>query len=325
MIISVDETGDFKAGAGRNFGLVILTSITDSGYDKFLSFLDKVFPSGYVGIKGNTIAPKQRKIILNYIGHKPDIKYTAFLYDLAGGTEEWVEKHRSGQLEKIKQSVKEKEKLLTDSYLKDINLLINQVAKYSTADYSKFVMFFELFMKWQRFFMFDYITTDHNKDSWDMHFVIDTQGQSGKFLRLLEAYLILTTHNNPKFSIVTPEELGIDHPYVVKYAYKNNVNLHDGKKFFSDLRIGDDKKEPSLLLPDLIGHVIQRSINEYNNGLYLKDLYKLRKNRSIIQTITNPNAYFTIYGFDRTRNKKDTALLLKKHHYYMRKFEYKRR
>ncbi|MEO6078145.1 MAG: hypothetical protein ABIP54_05140, partial [Candidatus Andersenbacteria bacterium] len=195
----------------------------------------------------------------------------------------------------------------------------------SISDYSKFIIFFELFMEWQRSFMFDYINMDQNKDTWDMHIVIDTQNKPDKFLRLLRSYLILTTSNNPKFSINTPKELGTDHPYIAKHAYEGNPNLHDGKKFFSDLRIGNDKKEPSLLLPDLIGHVIQRSIRDHKNGLYLKDLYKLRKNRSIIQTINNPNAYFIIHGFDRTRGKKDIALLLKKHHYYMRKFEYKRR
>ena len=325
MIIAVDETGDFKATPTANVGLVVLVSITDEGYNKLLSFLNVIFPNGLSGIKSNAMTEKQRRIVLNYIAHKPYIKYTAVLFDLSSGGEKSVQAHRNGQIEKIKSAVEEKKSLFKASYLEDIKLLINQIGAYSISDYARFVMFFELFMGWQRVFMFDYINTERIKDSWNMNITIDTQNKPNKFLRLLKSYLTLTTHNNPNFTIMTPAELGTDHPYLLNHSYENNLELHDGKKFFKDMKIGDDKQDPCLLLPDLIGHTIQKSIKQFNNGLYIKDLYRIRNNRSIALTLKNPNSYFTILGFDKSKGKKDVADILKAHHYTMRKFESSRK
>lgn len=54
-----------------------------------------IFPNGFTGIKGRSLTKEQRKQILRYIGKKPEIKYTATLYDLSGGSDELVNYHKS--------------------------------------------------------------------------------------------------------------------------------------------------------------------------------------------------------------------------------------
>ncbi len=320
MIVAVDETGSFRDSTGKSFGIVTLVTVTDKEWSKFSDFMSSLFPDGFIGVKGKTLTTSQRKNVLKYIGSKPEIKYTAFLYDLSGGSDEWVDYHKKGTIEKAEARISEMGNKLHPKYLKDIRLYLNQLRSYSIGDYAKFVMFTELFTEWQRYFQFDYFYTHIANDSWRMHHIIDTQNKPNKFIRLVQATLKLTTSElNPNYGIYTPKEWGLDHPFIEYHSKDGDPQRHDASKFYEDFRIGDEKVDASLVLPDIIGHSIMFSILNRKEKAWLKCLKRLRQNRSFTITTKHKQGYYHITGFDKSKDPRDVNPTIKEHWILMKK------
>ncbi len=314
MIVAVDETGSFKDPTGKSFGIVTLVTVTDTEWNKFSAFMGKLFPDGFVGVKGRKLTKEQREKILKYIGSKPEIKYTAFLYDLTGGSDKWVDYHKKETIRKAEAKIATMKDQLQPSYVKDIHLYLNQLKNYSVGDYAKFVMFTELFIDWQRFFQFDYVHTNIKNDSWRMHHIIDAQNQPNKFLRLVRSTMILTTSElNPNYGIFTPKEWSKNHPFIVYHSKDGDVQRQDGRKFYEDFRIGDEKVDPPLVLPDIVGHTIMTSILKRKEKSWLKYLRRLKPNRSFTITTKHKDSYYHITGFDKSKDPRDVNPIIKEH------------
>lgn len=282
-----------------------------------------VFPQGVSDLKGKKLKEQDLDKLLDYISRKSGIKYTAFLYDLSGGDDEWVNFHRNETVRKAKLTIEKMRDQLFPSYVKDIELYLNQLKKYSVGDYAKYVMYTEILLQWQQFFAFDYIFLSVKKDTWNMHHVLDTQNQPKKFIRLIQATMKLTAnHLNPNYRIITPAEWPINHPYFKKYRYKGDINLHDANKFFEDFKIDDEQNNPVLLLPDAIGYVIYKSILNQHDEKWLHRLHKMKQNRSwaLINKFKDPDGYYHITGFNRVKNPRDVLPLVKSHYVAMKRF-----
>jgi len=319
MLVLVDETGSFRAMKDKNFGIVTLVTITDSELDNFDSFMLNMFPAGYSNIKGKTLRDAEREKILKYIGKKPEIKYTAFLYDLTSGTDEWVNYHRNETIRRTENKLEEMKDQLFPSYTADMNLFLNQIRKYSIADYAKYVMFTEIFIEWQQFFQFDYVYTHISRDSWDMRHVIDMQNEPNKFKRLVTNTMILTTNEqNPNYRIYTPKEWGEKHPFIVKHSQKDDIRKQNGRVFFKDLKITTEQEEPRLILPDLIGYIIMNSILKRDQKKWLMSLKRITQNRSLTMIHKRKSNYYKITGFNKIKNPYDVHPPLREHDRKMR-------
>lgn len=321
MFIAIDETGQFRDQTGKNIGIVTLVTITESEWLKFLAFANKTVPQGLNNSKGKTLTAFQRERVLKYIGSKPEIKYTAYLYDLSGGNDQWVEYHKSETIRKAEDKIKVMGNRLKPSYVKDLRLYLNQLGNYSVGDYAKFVMFTELFTEWQRFFQFDYVYTHIKNDSWHMHFIIDTQNQPNKFVKLVQATLKLTTSElNPNYGIYTPKEWIADHPFIEYHSKDGDTQRHDGQKFYEDFVIGNEQDNLQLFLPDIIGHTLLNSILRRKEKRWLMNLKRLKQNRSLTITnkFKNPDGYYHITGFDKSKDPKDVLPMVKEHYKLMR-------
>ena len=314
LIVVADETGSFRDKTGKSFGIVTLVTITDREWIKFSTFMNGIFSGGFVGVKGRNLTKYQRERILKYIGSKPEIKYTAFLYDLNSGADNWVDHHKKETIRRADEKMKAMSRQLKPSYIKDLRLYLNQLNNYSIGDYAKFVMFTELFRGWQQHFQFDYVYTHVKNDSWRMHFIIDTQNQPSKFIRLVQATLKLTTNElNSDYGIFTPQEWGQKHPFITYHSKDGDINKHDANKFHEDFRIGDEKIDEPLVLPDIIGHTIMFSILNRRETMWLKYLKRLKQNRSFTITTKHDKGYYHITGFDRSKDYLDVNPIIKEH------------
>lgn len=318
MIIAVDETGCFSESGTLKYGLVTLVTVTDKEWVKFSGFMDNLYPKGWSKIKGTNITFENRQKILKYIGKKQEIKYTCFLYDLTPGTDEWVKWHKNEQVKRIEKSITSvKKQSGHPNLIRELELIRNQIRNLSVSDYSKFIMIFELFVQWQRFFQFDYVYTYHKNDSWRMRHIIDTQNKPDKFKWLVKNMLSLTTsERNPNYGIYSPKEWLNGHPFNEIYGMKEDINKINAKLFYENFKIGNELQDLELLLPDLIGNTIHKSIQNRKIKQWLKLVKRLTSNRSL--TITNKvtgnnHQYYLIRGFDKLRPKKAVNPILREH------------
>ncbi len=319
MFIVLDETGDFKDPKSKRFGLVTLVTITDSELRKFDSFMLSIFPKGYGEIKGRMLSESEREKVLKYISSKPEIKYTSLVYDISFGGDDSVKIHAEKSLTKLEAAIGGL-KNLSPKGKQQFELLRNQLRKYKIGDYAKFVIYTEVFIAWQQYFHFDYIYTHLKRDSWELHFILDSQNEPSKFQDLLKKMLGLTTNElNPNYSIYTPNEWDKSHPLVQRYSEKGDVNRINGKDFYQDLIVGDEKTYPSLFLPDVIGYTIYNSILNCHNVRGLKFLKRLRPNRSMTLTHGGKNGYYTVGGFGGVILAPDMNEILREHYTLMSK------
>lgn len=324
MIVTVDETGSFKEKGDIEYGLVTLVTITDSEWIKFSEFMKNLYPAGWHEIKGTNISLENRIKIIKYIGKKPEIKYTTFLYDLTSGTDEWVNYHRNEEVKRLNKTIEDiKNKKGHQSLISELELLRNQLGNLTVSDYSKFIMIFELFVEWQKYFQFDYFYTSPQNDSWKMKHIIDTQNKPNKFKNLLKNLIMLTTNElNPSYGINSPKEWMVNHPFNKIYGVPNRPEAFNGKLFYKDFKIGTEQKDLQLILPDLIGNTIHKSIKNREKPMWLKLLRRLKPNRSL--TITNKVSgnkyqYYLVRGFDRLRERKAVSPAIKEHSILMSK------
>ncbi|MFZ2025112.1 MAG: hypothetical protein WAV51_02445 [Microgenomates group bacterium] len=324
MYIAIDETGSFREGKDLEYGIVTLVTITDNEWRKFRSLMDALYPNGWSDIKGKTIDDGNREKILKYIGTKYEIKYTSLLFDLKFGIDELVKYQRNGQVRLIKESIDSlKINNGHKSLIDELELMARRLNAMSNADFSKFMLIYELYREWMQYYQFDFIHIYKANDSWDLNHIIDTQTKSENFKTILNQMLILTTnHLNPEFKIFSPQELrNIKHPFELKHSIMfEGRSVLDGHKVFRNLKISNEQNEPVLLLPDLIGNTIHRSIKYRYEKKWLKMLKRIMSNRSI--TMNNKfrigkNNYYLIRGFDRNMNQENLNLILQEHHTLM--------
>ncbi|MBI2310279.1 hypothetical protein HYU90_00415 [Candidatus Collierbacteria bacterium] len=316
MVIAVDETGSFRAGKGLNYGLTVLVTVTDSTWGDFVKYADGLFPSGWKNVKGKTVGEKEREELIKFIGKRDEFKYVAHLYDLGFGEDSVVKEHQAIQKAKF---LGQKAR---PSMQKELQMLHNQLGNLSVSDYSKFILIFELFVEWQRFFQFDYVYTHPSRDSWVLWHTVDTQNKPDKFKDLIKKMLILTTSNlNPNYGIFSPAEWKREHPFNERHCLDGDVTKQSGRIFFENFKIGNEQNDPCLILPDLIGHTIHKSISNRNEKRWLRLLKRLRNNRSL--TMTNkrtgkPEQYYLVRGFDKNRDSGGVAEEIKEHYRSMR-------
>ena len=320
MYIATDETGSFREGKDLEYGIVTLVTITDKEWLKLKALLDQLFPNGWSKIKGSNIDDANREKIIKYIGKKHEIKYTAFLFDLTFGTDEWVKFHRDGQVNKVQIAINSlKKDNGHPNLISEMELLGRRLNRLSNADYSKFILIYDLYREWLQYYQFDFVYIHRDNDSWDLNHIIDNQSRAGNFKTVLDQMLILTTnHLNPDFTTYSPQELkNTNHPFELKYSTQfNGKNAIDGHKVFKNLRISNEQDDPVLFLPDLIGNTIHKSIKNRHQKRWLKMLKRLSSNRSL--TMNNKfregkNNYYLVRGFDKTMERYKLNPIISEH------------
>lgn len=323
MIVTVDETGSFRSEGSLEYGIATLVTISDSEWENFSSYLNKLYPNGWKEIKGTNIRIEKRKEILKYIGRRQELKYTSHLFDLTSGSDNWIQSHQKEQVKRIEKAINRiKIQKGHPNLIKELTLIRNQVRNLAISDYSKFILIFELFADWQKYFQFDYVFMHPGRDSWKLKHTIDMQNKPDKFKGLIKSMLSLTTNMlNPNYQIFTPKEWSEQHPFNAKYGIKGEKYLINAKKFYSNFKIGTEQNDPWLILPDLIGNTIHQSIKFRKEKSILKMLKRLKPNRSfaIINAQTgNKNQYYLIRGFDKSKDRKDVNLILREHYFAMK-------
>lgn len=323
MIIAVDETGDFHEKGDIKYGLVTLVTITDSEWVKFSDFMNKLFPQGWGHIKGHNLGIEDRIKILRYIGKKQEIKYTTSLYDLTIGSNSWVENHQREEVKRMNNAIERARNANGHpSLIAELKLLRNKLGSLAVGDYAKFIMFFELYREWMKFFQFDFFYTYPKNDSWKMKHIVDTQNNPDKFKELLKNILMLTINElSPDYKVYSPEEWPSDHPFNKIYGIPDRPDGLDGRLFFSDFTIGDEHKDLPLFLPDVIGNTIHKSIKNRKNSFWLRLLKRLKSNRSL--TLTNKESgsasrYYSVNGFNKSLNRKSVSPSIKEHYLLMK-------
>ena len=299
MQIGVDETGDFNKSSDRRFSLVTLVTVTDKEWFSFHDFVENNFTNGFKNIKGNNISFTDRKKIIKYISHHPEIKYTCIVFDHNFGDTSIVESHKTQQILKIQNWVVNNLANVHPKMIDDLSLLRDQIGNLSPTDYAKYFFITELFIFWQRFFQMDYALTSSIRDSWIMNHVVDMQVKADKFKRIVNSTMHLTANSfNPNFRIITPVNWKKTHPFLLRHSFRGDLCSQDGKKFFEHFKIGDEKTDHILFLPDLIGNSIYNSILHLNEIKWLKLLSYLKSNRSISMIKgRRKDLYYVIRGF----------------------------
>jgi len=325
MYIAIDETGSFREGRDLEYGIVTLVTITDKEWGKLKSLLDKLYPQGWTDIKGKNIDYLNRKKLLKFIGSKHEIKYSSILFDLTAGSDEWVDFHRKGQVNKVNIAIA---KLQSSNghpdLIKEMRLIASRLSKLANADYSKFIFIYDLYYEWLCFYQFDFVYIHITNDSWELNHIIDNQSKAGNFKTLLNQMLILTTnHLNPTFRTFSPQEFkGKKHPFELKHAIIfDDKSAIDGHKVFKNMKISNEQNDSVLLLPDLIGNTIHRSIKYRHEIKWLKMLKRLQSTRSIVMNNRfrkGKNNYYLIRGFDKSKNKFEMNPIIREHYNLMK-------
>lgn len=305
MYISIDETGSFREGKDLEYGLITLVSITDLEWEKLKLYLSRMYPKGWGKLKGSNINYVDRSKLIKYIGKKHEIKYTTLLFDLNFGTDERIEYHRSGQLGKLDKCINS---LSTSNghpnLINDLEVMRRRLNSMSKSDYTKFILIYELYREWMQYYQFDFININQKNDTWDLKHRIDNQSRAGNFKTILEDMLTLTTsHLNPDYIPYSPIELkDKNHPFETKHSIViDGHSAIDGHKIFNDLKISNEQDDPVLLLPDLIGNTIHKSIKFRKQKVWLKLLRHLSSNRSLVMNNrhrSGKNNYYLVRGFN---------------------------
>jgi len=149
--------------------------------------------------------------------------------------------------------------------------------------------------------------------------VIDSQSRAGNFKELLKDMLTLTTnHLNKNFITYSPTELkDIDHPFYSKHEikYEEGVAI-DGHKVFKNLKITSEQEEPVLLIPDLIGNTIHKSIKFRSEHKWLAMLNRVKSRRSLIMNNRfreGNNNYYLVKGFDKSKEYYQLNPIIREH------------
>lgn len=309
MYIVSDETGPFESERSGDFCLITIVTLPDIECKLFEEWLKREFPENVSSIKGNTNLPiADRLKIIKYIQKRPDIKYACIALDLGLSKKSDVEYHQNGILEKLDEYIGVVRKVNPSniSLVKDISLLKNQIKKLKRVDFIKFYMWAILYIDWYQFSQFDYVNLSIKRDSWDMHHIIDTQSKSTTFVKLLTAYVKMTTTmgvNN--YRVYSPKEWSLDHPYNKKYGTEKGI---DGKIFYKDFKIGDDKSELILKLPDIIGNTLFKSINKVTAKELLKIVKRLKGNRTWMVKKLGESYFYKMIRLNKEANYQESKL-----------------
>lgn len=269
-------------------------------------------------VKGNNIDFQTRERILKYIGSKPEIKYFSILFDLNSGSDQAIQAHKDKQLQKFQEAADGIKNPIHPNMAKEILLMRNQVKNLSLSNYVKYIFATGLFSDWQQYFQFDYVYLDPKRDSWELNHIIDNQSEPGKFIRLVRDTMVLTNNElNPNFKVYSPKEWPKNHPFNKKNGTGRSKAKIDGRLFFKNFRLGDEKIDFCLFLPDLIGNTIYNSIMKSSEIRWLKILKRIKQNRSLSITLKDKIGYYIINGFDPTKTKHDINPMIKAHHKLM--------
>jgi hypothetical protein len=323
MYVAIDETADFTESGKHRFGVVTLVSSSDKAWEAFTQRMDTILLE-WKTTKSNDIRNSIRKKILNEITLRNEIKYYAYAYDISPDADYWAEWHKTQQAERIQIAI---DNCLSEkspkTLIEDLQLLKNQLSKYSVADYAKFILIFDLLAEWNKYKLFDYVYMNPNRDTWDFSIFIDTQSKSTKFERLVQSMLVLTTNErNHKYKSFFPVELGPDHPYIQKYAVKLPDNRQgtietDGRKIYPRINVTSEQISPQIFLPDFIGSILHKSIFYQHNIENHKLLVKLTSARSLAlnnKFVRSKNNYYHIRTFNKNLKSNEVSQIFKDHY-----------
>ena len=264
MYIFTDESGQFVESPNSEWAILVVSTITDKMLVQFEQFYKGLFGNKWPEIKASQLDFPTRDKLLRFIGKFDEIRYAAFVYDYKSTTENAISQHKFGQIKKLEEAI-EKTRLVAkhQSLIKDLELLKNQIRKMSVGDYLKVIMTMECYRDWIQIFPFDYFYTKIKRDSWLLEHVFDMQSTPGKFIRIIYAFLYLTTNSlaGANFLSYFPEEWPKDHPFFLNYHTGEGIDIG---KLLINRRCGDDKQDIGLKIPDLIANTLFRSIQRQN-------------------------------------------------------------
>lgn len=313
MIIAIDETGRFELNnSNEDIALVTLVTLPDRSLDCFLKYLCTLKLGNF---KSSNLSFEMRSNLVDYISSDPNIKFSTFLLDSKQSSKEDVAIYRRNFLNKFDENMKIIPKSNSKLW-KDANLFRNQFNNLSNVDFIKFNTITNIYINWCEDWLFDYEDLDMITDEWNLLHLIDTQNKPEKFKRLVFDYISLTTNSrNPNFSIKVPQNFTDEHPFIRKYDIGVGLNI---RKFFENVEIAREEDFPALILPDLIGNTIYKSVELRSDTKWINILKKLANNRSVTVLNKNPYVFYVITGHNPTSLKENISVKLSEHHKLIR-------
>jgi hypothetical protein len=311
MKILLDETGSFRDNSkDLEYGMVTAVIISDRDWEKLNKYLNGVFLNGWSDVKGTNITFEKRREVLKFIGRNNSIKYLTLINNLKLSNDTSVELFRKGQNKKIDQAIERVHKVNgSQELIEDLRILKSRFAKLSIGEYVKLMSFYEVYKKLIPFLEVDLYEIPTSSDGWEIEHIIDSQNQPGKFLTVLRNHMALTlNHLHDDYFVIALEEMS-GHPFRQKYSGKvDGIEGFDNKKFFKKIEISSEENRPELIIPDLIGNTIHKSIKNQNERKWLKALKLIKRNRS--NALRNKRTgefedYYHITGFDPTVDMND--------------------
>jgi hypothetical protein len=314
-----DESGRFEESINSDIGIFVIVSLPDSALAKFIEFLVKNFGDKASELKGSKLLFKDRENIIKYIGKHPEIKFSAFVYDHKSTSATAIKDHHARQIKKADESIEKLKPIAVyPTLVPSIELARNQLRKLSEAEYLKVILHTIAFQAWQKLFLFDFMYFPENRDSWEFHHIIDMQNQPFTFPSLVY-FLLLGSQNQLSPEPPTtnyPEQWESSHPFFKIYNAEGDgqeEGMLDMRKFYSDFKCADDKKELGLKLPDIISNTLFRSITHPEDISLLQLLKKLWPNRSVVHRTGKQKKYYQVIIFPSEEVKPFASDLIQKH------------
>jgi len=320
MFVFTDESGHFMESTQSEWGIIVVVTTTDKALAQFGEFYKGLFGSEWASIKASQLNYPVREKLLKFIGKRNEIRYTAFVYDYASTSNDAISKHKTGQVKKLEEAIDRTRPITKhQSLIDELELLRNQLRGLSLTDYMKVILIIEAYRKWVQTFAFDYVFTNRARDSWKMKHIFDMQTKPQRFIKMVYSLLYLTTNSlaGASHRVYLPKEWQKDHPLLKRYDTDEGVDL---RKFFSNRRCGNDRKDIGLKIPDLISNTLLRSLQRQDEKRWLKILKRINPNRSFVHRRGRAGrmAYYSIGAFPGDVENIEPSELVKKHWKSMR-------
>ena len=244
MKIFLDETGNlsYKKNLNNSCFIVTLVSIPDNDSQNIKNFLNNNNIS-----KGININDSDRKKVFQELSKFKDLKYCLIILEPNTNNEESVREIKKKQLAEF-----DKVKLET----KNLEIQYKHFKKLKDSEFMKWRIFHQSIEFFYPSFFKDYSSLPINNDSWDFHFIIDTQTKPFRFTELLKLFL---TQSGIEKSIERPLSWDDKHPFIENYIINQRDRIViNTESFFNNVECKKEEEEILLNIPDIIGNTFYR-------------------------------------------------------------------
>ena len=274
MIVAIDESGRLESEKGNDVCLTTLVCVTDKGLEEFRRFFIDEFGNGWPNLKGSGLKPDRLEEVLQQIGRQStDIRYYSLVNDTANSSVAAVKEHQKQEVAEIEVGLKT---VKLDETKREIEAYARWVDRLKRSDYIRYSLVSYTLFAWPFRFGEDYKGCPVNRDSWEVQIIIDQlPGYPKEILELLKMNIKYGAYlKSGRGKVMIPK--GWWHPFLRQYLTSRLNRL----KLYENMRLGDDKKDLCLKLPDIIGNAIYKSISRSGEDKYFRLPTLIKDNRS---------------------------------------------